>query len=103
MTDHATMKARAGELRRNQTPAERELWKRLRLRQIKGVRFLRQYVVGGCILDFSTRHQFARPSNWMAGSITNWMRGSRRRAQPLARVLRRRGVALHEPGCVAAD
>ena len=52
MTDHATMKARAGELRRNQTPAERELWKRLRLRQINGVRFLRQYVVGSCILDF---------------------------------------------------
>jgi len=50
--DHATMKARASELRRNQTLAERELWKHLRLRQIDGVRFLRQYVVGGCILDF---------------------------------------------------
>ena len=36
----------------SQTPAERELWKHLRLRQIGGVRFLRQYVVGGCILDF---------------------------------------------------
>ena len=52
MTDHATMKARASDLRGNQTPAERELWKHLRLRQIGGVRFLRQYVVGGCILDF---------------------------------------------------
>ena len=50
--DHETMKARASELRRNQTPAERELWKHLRLRQIDGVRFLRQYVAGGCILDF---------------------------------------------------
>jgi very-short-patch-repair endonuclease len=46
------MKSRAGELRRNQTPAERELWKRLRLRQVDGVRFLRQYIVGSCILDF---------------------------------------------------
>ena len=46
------MKARASDLRRNQTPAERELWKHLRLRQIDGVRFLRQHVAGGCILDF---------------------------------------------------
>ena len=52
MTDHATMKSRAGDLRRNQTPAEREIWKHLRLRQLGGVRFLRQYVVGNCILDF---------------------------------------------------
>ena len=52
MTDHAIMKARASELRCNQTSAERELWKHLRLRQIDGVRFLRQYVAGGCILDF---------------------------------------------------
>lgn len=46
------MKSRARELRRNQTPMERLLWQRLRLRQIKGVRFLRQYVIGGCVLDF---------------------------------------------------
>ena len=46
------MKARASVLRRNQTPAECQLWKRLRLRQIDDVRFLRQYVMGGCILDF---------------------------------------------------
>ncbi|TAN06911.1 MAG: endonuclease domain-containing protein [Rhodanobacteraceae bacterium] len=46
------MKFRASELRRNQTPAERELWKRLRLRRVCGVRFLRQYVIGHYILDF---------------------------------------------------
>ncbi len=46
------MKSRAGELRRNQTPAERALWRRLRLRQVGGVRFLRQRVVGNFILDF---------------------------------------------------
>jgi adenine-specific DNA-methyltransferase len=54
------MKARARALRRNQTPAECELWKHLRLRQIGGVRFLRQYVMGGCILDFYA------PSIWLA-------------------------------------
>ena len=52
MMDYAVMKSRARELRGNQTPAERELWKHLRLRQIDGVRFLRQYVVGRYILDF---------------------------------------------------
>ena len=52
MTDRATLKSRAGDLRRNLTPAERILWKRLRLRQVCGVRFLRQYVIGSFILDF---------------------------------------------------
>lgn len=52
MTDRAAMKSRASALRRNQTPAECELWKHLRLRQLGGIRFLRQYVIGGCILDF---------------------------------------------------
>ncbi|WIG56330.1 MAG: hypothetical protein OJF61_002118 [Rhodanobacteraceae bacterium] len=46
------MQSRARELRRNQTPAECVLWKHLRLRQVDGVRFLRQYVMGRCILDF---------------------------------------------------
>jgi very-short-patch-repair endonuclease len=46
------MKSRAGQLRGHQTPSERELWRHLRLRQVGGVRFLRQYVMGNCILDF---------------------------------------------------
>ena len=52
MTDHAILKSRAGDLRRNQTPAERVLWMRLRMRQIGGVRFLRQRVIGDFIVDF---------------------------------------------------
>jgi very-short-patch-repair endonuclease len=46
------MQARARGMRSEQTPTERQAWARLRLRQMLGVRFLRQYVVGGCILDF---------------------------------------------------
>jgi very-short-patch-repair endonuclease len=46
------MQSRARGMRSKQTPAERQVWARLRLRQMNGVRFLRQYVVGGCILDF---------------------------------------------------
>lgn len=39
-------------LRRNQTEAERVLWKYLRNQQLDGMRFLRQYGVGPYILDF---------------------------------------------------
>jgi len=44
--------ARARELRRNSTDAERFLWQHLRLRQINGERFRRQRPVGPYILDF---------------------------------------------------
>lgn len=52
MTDRLVLKRRAGDLRRNQTPAERVLWARLRMRNVCGVRFLRQYVIGDYIVDF---------------------------------------------------
>jgi very-short-patch-repair endonuclease len=52
MTDRLVLKRRAGDLRRNQTPAERVLWARLRLRNMAGVRFLRQHVIGDYIIDF---------------------------------------------------
>ena len=52
MTDHATLKRRARELRFNQTSSERALWARLRMRQVCGVRFLRQCVIGSFIIDF---------------------------------------------------
>ena len=52
MTDRATLKRRASGLRCHQTPAEHALWMHLRMRQVCGVRFLRQYVVGDFILDF---------------------------------------------------
>ncbi len=42
------------QLRRNQTDAERLLWRHLRNRQINGVKFFRQYGVDRYILDFYT-------------------------------------------------
>jgi very-short-patch-repair endonuclease len=43
---------RARELRRNQTPAERKLWAKLRGRQLCGLKFRRQHPIGRCIADF---------------------------------------------------
>jgi very-short-patch-repair endonuclease len=43
---------RAKELRRNQTPAERKLWARLRGKQLGGLKFRRQHPIGRCIVDF---------------------------------------------------
>ena len=39
-------------LRRSQTEAEKLLWNKLRGRQIHGLKFYRQFSVGGYILDF---------------------------------------------------
>jgi very-short-patch-repair endonuclease len=39
-------------LRRNQTDAERKLWGSLRNRQLEGLKFRRQYVIGSFIADF---------------------------------------------------
>ncbi|RJO62753.1 MAG: DUF559 domain-containing protein [Dehalococcoidia bacterium] len=39
-------------LRLNTTDAERHLWAKLRLRQIKGYRFNRQKIIGNYIVDF---------------------------------------------------
>jgi very-short-patch-repair endonuclease len=44
--------AKARELRKHSTDAERFLWQHLRLRQINGDRFRRQRPVGPYILDF---------------------------------------------------
>ncbi|MBE7471163.1 MAG: DUF559 domain-containing protein [Anaerolineales bacterium] len=46
------LKARARELRRNATDAEKLLWQLLRNRQLAGAKFRRQYPLGGFILDF---------------------------------------------------
>ena len=46
------MQERARQLRREQTPAERKLWARLRQRQIYGLRFRRQHPIGRFIVDF---------------------------------------------------
>jgi len=45
--------ARARELRRNSTDAERRLWSALRDRRLEGYRFRRQYPIGHFIVDFA--------------------------------------------------
>ena len=43
---------RARQLRRDQTDAERAIWRRLRGRQLGGAKFRRQHPVGPYIVDF---------------------------------------------------
>ena len=50
--DPTTLRARARRLRREQTDAERTLWRMLRGRRLGGLKFRRQHVVGPWILDF---------------------------------------------------
>ena len=46
------LRDRARRLRRERTDAERTLWQRLRGKQLGGLKFRRQHVVGPWILDF---------------------------------------------------
>ncbi len=46
------LKDRRKELRVNQTEAEKKLWELIRGRRFNGLKFYRQYSVGGYILDF---------------------------------------------------
>jgi very-short-patch-repair endonuclease len=48
---------RSRELRQNATEAERKLWGALRSRQVRGVRFNRQFPVGQFICDFASREK----------------------------------------------
>jgi very-short-patch-repair endonuclease len=48
----AAAQARARELRKRQTPAERALWSRLRKKQLLGYKFRRQHPIGCFIVDF---------------------------------------------------
>ena len=45
-------KNRRRTLRKRQTDAEQKLWQRLRNKQLKGLKFYRQYSVGPYIMDF---------------------------------------------------
>jgi very-short-patch-repair endonuclease len=45
----------ARELRRNATSAENKLWAELRNRQLDGIKFARQVVIGPFIADFACR------------------------------------------------
>ena len=47
--------ARSRKLRNNATEAEKRLWQHLRNRQLRGVRFNRQFPVGQFICDFACR------------------------------------------------
>ena len=47
-----TMQARARELRREMTPAEKKLWQCIRNGQIGGAHFRRQHAIGRFIVDF---------------------------------------------------
>jgi very-short-patch-repair endonuclease len=46
------MMHRAGELRKDLTPAEAKLWTRLRAHRLNGVGFRRQHAIGNYITDF---------------------------------------------------
>ena len=46
------LKPLARQMRREPTPAEARLWQRLRRRQVRGVKFRRQVVLGRFIVDF---------------------------------------------------
>ncbi len=49
---YLVLRERARAMRRNPTPAEAELWKRLRDGRLGGQHFARQFVVGEFIVDF---------------------------------------------------
>jgi very-short-patch-repair endonuclease len=46
------VRTRAKELRQEQTPAERRLWRVLRDRAVNGLKFRRQHPLDGFVLDF---------------------------------------------------
>ena len=43
----------ARELRNNATDAERKLWQHLKSRQLRGIKFRRQYPIAGYVADFA--------------------------------------------------
>lgn len=47
-----TLKQLSKQLRNNMTDAERYLWKRIRMKQLKGCQFYRQKPIGDYIVDF---------------------------------------------------
>ncbi len=48
---------RAGELRKESTPAESKLWAYLRGKKLNGVSFRRQHAIGNYIVDFVSLKQ----------------------------------------------
>ncbi len=103
------MRARARRLRRDATDAERAVWRRLRARQLDGLKFRRQHVVGRFVLDFYC-HECR-----LAVELDGGQHGEaaqRRRDAARTAFLERRGVAvlrysnleaLRETGAVLED
>ena len=52
MYNQPNLKTKRKTLRQNQTDTEKLLWQYLRNKQIRGLKFFRQYSVGSYILDF---------------------------------------------------
>ena len=57
MTDRATLRARAREMRRNPTEPEKRLWRHLSASQLAGHKFRRQAVIDYYIADFFCPHK----------------------------------------------
>ena len=51
-TNKSSTKNRRRQLRKDQTKAERELWSKIRRKQLSGYKFRRQYNIGYYIVDF---------------------------------------------------
>jgi len=49
---NSNLKEPARRLRKNMTNAERKLWSKIRIKQVKGYQFLRQRPIGSYIVDF---------------------------------------------------
>ncbi len=50
--NNPNLKSQRRVLRKNQTDAEKIIWKHLRNKQLKNLKFLRQYSIGSYVLDF---------------------------------------------------
>ncbi len=109
MKNSPDMRARARRLRRDATDAERALWRRLRGKQLDGLKFRRQHVIGRFVLDFYC-HECR-----LAVELDGGQHGEaaqRRRDDARTLFLERRGVAvvrysnleaLRETGAVLED
>lgn len=49
---NSSLKPYSRELRKNMTDAERLLWSKVRMKQLKGYQFYRQRIIGDYIVDF---------------------------------------------------
>jgi very-short-patch-repair endonuclease len=75
---------RAKELRHNLTPAERELWAKLKNVQL-GVRFRRQHLIGAYIVDFcAPAVQLVIEIDWDSHTEANAVQHDERRSAQLA-------------------